>query len=219
MKVTIIAMLTTVTTLWNRVTSLNPKTPASMTTPTATTKTTTSTAPPLGHPSRAKTVFTASTVVTTMTISHPTRTRYETRVGTALPRTPNAVREMTIVGADARVPARLTRPTRKNDTTIPSTPARAVGMKLIPKAASKAAIEMLSNEMLEAAHGQKSDRGVPCRSSSGMTLIPLLSTCRAGGASTDRGGEDGVMRPERSHGHVDHQSPPHDGRPPVSWPP
>ena len=75
-----------------------------MTTPTATTKTTTSTAPPLGHPSRAKTVFAASTVVTTTAISHPTQTRYETKVGTALPRTPNAVREMTFVGADASVP-------------------------------------------------------------------------------------------------------------------
>ena len=115
-------------------------------------------------------------------------------MGTALPRMPKAVREITMVGAEARLPARLIWPTRKNEAMIPSAAATAVGMKSMPNAVSKAAMETLNNEMLDVAHGQKRERGVPCRSSSGMTLMPLVSTCMVGGDATDPGSDERLMR-------------------------
>ena len=75
------------------------------------------------HPSSSNTVAVANVDKATRTVSQPTRMRYETMLGSALPCTPNDARDSAIVGADPRFPASDTRPTRKNDTIVPTTAA------------------------------------------------------------------------------------------------
>ena len=84
-----------------------------------------------------------------------------------------------MVGAEARLPATPIKPTSANDTTMPVSAANIEGRKPIPKVTSKPAIEMLNSEMLAVAQGQNNERGVPWRSPSGITLIPLTSIFRA----------------------------------------
>jgi hypothetical protein len=101
----------------------NPRQPATTITAATTRNATTFVGVPAAQPSRPKTVAVASVASVTSTVSQPTSRRYEAALGNALPRTPKAARDSTIVGAEPRLPARLTRPTSRNETTVPSTPA------------------------------------------------------------------------------------------------
>ena len=51
----------------------------------------------------------------TSTVSQPTVSSQEIAVGSLLPRTPNAARESTIVGAEPRLPASAMKPQSRNE--------------------------------------------------------------------------------------------------------
>ncbi len=53
-------------------------------------------------------------------------------MGSLLPRTPNAARESTIVGAEPRLPASATKPQSRNENRIPTTPATTACQNEIP---------------------------------------------------------------------------------------
>jgi hypothetical protein len=77
-------------------------------------------------------VSTASVASATRTISHPTSAIHETNVGSRFPRTPNAARDRTSVGADPFFPASEMKPTRTNDRIVPSVPASTACQRFSP---------------------------------------------------------------------------------------
>src|SRR5262249_30583269 len=97
-------------------------------------------------------------------------------VASRLPRTPNAARLSTIVGADPRFPATAMNPHRTDDSTIPATPTTSACQNEIPKSRTNAPYDNASTDTFAANHGQNKSRGLPLRSAPEMTLIPLTST-------------------------------------------
>ncbi len=64
------------------------------------------------------------------------------------------------MGAEPRLPAIETRPTRKNDSTAPTTEAMTACHSPIPNPSTNAPYDTASTEMLEAHQGQNSPAGV-----------------------------------------------------------
>src|SRR3984957_11019862 len=81
----------------------------------------------------ANTVAVASVASAVSTISQPTLSIHETSAGSLFPCTPNAARDSTSVGADPRLPATAMKPTSRNETTIPISPATQACQKEMPK--------------------------------------------------------------------------------------
>ncbi len=77
---------------------------------------------PPPQPSRSNTVAVASVARMISTVSQPTVSSQEITAGSLLPRTPNAARLSTIVGAEPRLPATAMNPHSRNETTMPTTP-------------------------------------------------------------------------------------------------
>ena len=75
----------------------------------------------------------ASVAMIVRTVSQPTDISHEINAGSRLPRTPNAARESTIVGADPRLPANATSPHSRNEKTMPTRPVIAACQNEIPK--------------------------------------------------------------------------------------
>ncbi len=73
-------------------------------------------------PRRWNTVAVASVARMISTVSQPTVSSQEITAGSLLPRTPNAARLSTMVGADPRLPATAMNPHSRKDTTMPTTP-------------------------------------------------------------------------------------------------
>jgi hypothetical protein len=71
-------------------------------------------------------------------VSQPTVSSQEIAVGSLLPRTPNAARDSTIVGAEPRLPASATTPHSRNENTIPTTPATTACENEMPNPSVKA---------------------------------------------------------------------------------
>jgi hypothetical protein len=68
----------------------------------------------------------------TSTVSQPTVSSQEITAGSLLPRTPNAARLSTMVGAEPRLPATAMKPHRRNETTIPTIPTHSACQNEIP---------------------------------------------------------------------------------------
>jgi hypothetical protein len=117
------AAVTTVIRACNRMIRSNPATPAMIVSAATTTMAITFVAVPPPQPSRSNTVAVASVASTTSVVSQPTVSSQEISDGSRLPRTPNAARLSTIVGAEPRLPATATNPQNRNDTAIPTRPA------------------------------------------------------------------------------------------------
>src|SRR3954463_1541951 len=121
-----------------RITVSNPATPAATVMAETTSGATILIPSPPPQPSSLNTVAVASVASTTSTVSQPTVSSHESADGSRLPRTPNAARESTIVGAEPRLPASAITPQNANDTTIPTTPASTACQNEIPKPRMKA---------------------------------------------------------------------------------
>ena len=80
-----------------------------------------------------------------------------------------------MVGALERLPAMELTPTRRNEPTVPMIAAQVACQNEIPKPKKKEPYESARSETFPAAHGQNSDREVPWRSDSDMTLVPCGS--------------------------------------------
>ena len=76
----------------------------------------------------------ASVANAVSTVSQPTVRIHEIADGNRLPRTPNAARESSIVGADPRLPAIATNPHSRNENRIPTTPATSACQNEMPNA-------------------------------------------------------------------------------------
>ena len=160
---------------WIFMIASKPRIPAATITQATTTNAITFVASPDAQPRRSKTVAVASVESVTRTVSQPTRSRYDTRPGRPLPTRPNAARLSTSVGAEPRLPAIETSPTRKKLTTTPTTVATSACVRPMPKPSTNAPYDTARTEMLEAHHGQNSPAELPLRSLSAMTLMPLVS--------------------------------------------
>ena len=112
-------------------------------------------------------------------VSQPTVSSQEIAVGSLLPRTPNAARESTIVGAEPRLPASATMPQSRNENRIPTTPATTACQNEIPNPSVNAPYDSPSTETFAPNHGQNRSAGRPVRSASEITLMPLPSTASA----------------------------------------
>ncbi len=167
--------VTTVIHACSRMIRLKPITPLTTVSAITTTSVITLTGVPAGQPSWWNTVGTASVARTTSTVSQPTFTIQEITAGSALPRTPNAARDSTIVGADPRLPAIAMSPQARNDNTIPMIETISACQNEIPNPSTNDPYESPSTETFAANHGQNKSRGVPLRSSSEITLIPFIS--------------------------------------------
>ncbi len=80
----------------------------------------------------------ASVARMTSAVSHPTVSSHEIAVGSLLPRTPNAARDRTIVGAEPRLPASAMNPHSRNENTMPISPATTAWPNAIEKPSVKA---------------------------------------------------------------------------------
>ena len=125
--------VTIVITVCMRMITVKPSTPPP-TTSAATTSRAASLVPvPPPQPSRSKTVAVARVARIVSAVSQPTVSSQEIAVGSLLPRTPNAARESTIVGAEPRLPASATTPQSRNEKMMPITPAITACQNEIPK--------------------------------------------------------------------------------------
>jgi hypothetical protein len=111
----------------------NPTTPPPMISTVTTTSATTLVEVPPPQPSRPKTVAVAMVASAVRTVSQPTVSIQEIAEGSRLPRTPNAARLSTIVGADPRLPATATKPHRRKEKTMPASPAASACQNEMPK--------------------------------------------------------------------------------------
>src|SRR6266571_5700860 len=93
---------------------------------------------PPPQPSRANTVAVASVARMISTVSQPTVSSQEITAGSLLPRTPNAARLSTMVGADPRLPATAMNPHSRNEMMIPATPTTTACQNEIPNASRNA---------------------------------------------------------------------------------
>src|SRR3954449_6102692 len=121
-----------------RITVSNPATPAATVMADTTSSATTLIPSPPPQPSSLNTVAVASVASTTSTVSQPTVSSHDSAAGSRFPRTPNAARESTIVGADPRLPASAITPHSANDPTTPTPPAGTACQKEIPNPRIKA---------------------------------------------------------------------------------
>src|SRR5690348_10307237 len=116
----------------------NPSTPqATVSRPTTTSAITLVRLPP-PQPSRSNTVAVASVARIVSTVSQPTVNSHDTSDGNLLPRTPNAARLSTMVGAEPRLPASAISPQSRNENTIPTTPTSTPCQNEIPKPSANA---------------------------------------------------------------------------------
>jgi hypothetical protein len=130
--------VTTVMIVCARMIRSNPSTPqATISTPTTISATTLVRSPP-PQPRRSKTVAVASVARIVSTVSQPTVSSHDTSDGSLLPRTPNAARLSTIVGAEPRLPASAISPHSRNEKAIPITPATTACQNEIPNPSVKA---------------------------------------------------------------------------------
>src|SRR5215471_12939830 len=118
---TVSTPVTIVMTVCIRMMRSKPITPPKMVSATTTISATTLVPLPPPQPRRSKTVAVASVARMTSTVSQPTVSSHETSEGNLFPRTPNAARPSTIVGADPRLPATAMNPHSRNEKTIPTT--------------------------------------------------------------------------------------------------
>jgi hypothetical protein len=116
------AAVITVITACRRMIRSKPSTPAPTTSAATTTSAPTCVGRPPPQPNRSKTDAVASVARMVSTVSQPTVSTQEIRVGSRFPRTPNAARLSTMVGADPRLPASATKPHSRKEKTIPMTP-------------------------------------------------------------------------------------------------
>src|SRR3954454_18953479 len=130
--------VTTVMIVCSRITTAKPATPASTVIAETAISATTFVPVPPPQPSRVKTVLVASVTSTTRTVSQPTVSSHDSAAVSRLPRTPNAARDSTMVGAEPRLPARAIHPHSANETTIPITPTIAPCQNDTPKASVNA---------------------------------------------------------------------------------
>src|SRR3954454_15300955 len=121
-----------------RITVSNPATPAATVMADTTSRATILIPSPPPQPSSLNTVAVASVASTTSTVSQPTVSSHESADGSRLPRTPNAARESTIVGADPRLPASAITPQKANETTMPTTAAITACQNDSPKPSTNA---------------------------------------------------------------------------------
>ena len=97
------------------------------------------------------------------TVSQPTVSSQEIAAGSRLPRTPNAARESTIVGAEPRLPASATKPQSRNENTMPITPGdHGLAERDAEAQRERAVAEIPSTETLAPNQGQNSWAGGPC---------------------------------------------------------
>ena len=122
----------------NRMMTSNPSTPAETVSAATTASASTRTSNPKPQPRRWKTVAVASVAMIVRTVSQPTVISQEISEGKRLPRTPNAARESTIVGAEPRLPASATNPHSRNEKTMPITPVIRPCQKETPKPSANA---------------------------------------------------------------------------------
>jgi hypothetical protein len=108
-----------------------------------------------------KTVSEANVARDTKTVSQPTKIKYDKKPGNRFPLTPNAAREIVIVGAFARLPARDEIATNEKLPIEPITAAVVACQKEIPKPRKKDPYESARNETFAAAHGQNKERALP----------------------------------------------------------
>ena len=99
---------------------------------------TTLTPVPPPQPSRSNTVAVASVARMISTVSQPTVSSQEISEGSLLPRTPNAARPSTMVGAEPRLPATAMNPQSRNETTIPISPRMTACQNETPKSSTNA---------------------------------------------------------------------------------
>ena len=111
--------MTTVMTVCRRMISWKPSTPAATVSAATTISAITIVSVPPPQPSRVNTVAVASVARIVRTVSQPTVSSQEMKAGSRLPRTPNAARLSTIVGAEPRLPASATKPHSRNEKTMP----------------------------------------------------------------------------------------------------
>src|SRR5579863_3470080 len=93
---------------------------------------------PPPQPSRSNTVAVASVARMISTVSQPTVSSQEMSEGSLLPRTPNAARPSTMVGAEPRLPATAMNPQSRNETTMPTTPTITDCQNEMPNPSTKA---------------------------------------------------------------------------------
>jgi hypothetical protein len=115
-----------------------PSTPAPITSVATTTSAISWTGAPPPQPIRSNTVAVASVARMVSAVSQPTVSSHEITAGTRLPRTPNAARLSTMVGAEPRLPASATKPHSRNENTIPTTPTTSACANEMPKASVNA---------------------------------------------------------------------------------
>ena len=75
----------------------------------------------------------ARTAVIASEVSQPIDVSHETTPGTFAPCTPNAARDMTMVGTEPRLPPRAMTPQIMKDKTVPTIATMVACQKLIPK--------------------------------------------------------------------------------------
>ena len=93
---------------------------------------------PPPQPSRSNTVAVASVARMISTVSQPTVSSQEMSEGSLLPRTPNAARPSTMVGAEPRFPATAMKPQSRNDTMMPISPSATACQNETPKSSTNA---------------------------------------------------------------------------------
>ena len=125
-------------TVCSRMIVSKPSTPASTVSAATTTRATTSVPVPPPQPSRPNTVAVASVARMVSTVSQPTVSSQEIAAGSRLPRTPNAARDSTMVGAEPRLPASATNPQSRNEKTMPTMPATTACPNEMPKPSANA---------------------------------------------------------------------------------
>src|SRR3954470_10931191 len=176
--------VTQVMTVCMRMMTSNPSTPPPTTSTATTSRAMSLVAVPLLQPSWSNTCAVASVASETSAVSQPTVRIQDSSEGARLPLTPKAARLSTSVGAEPRLPAMAMRPQSRNDTTMPMTPAIRACQKEMPKNSRNEPYARPKTLTLAPNQGQNSCRGVPLRSASLMTLMPLVSTATRGvGAS------------------------------------
>ena len=130
--------MTIVMTVCIRMMTSNPRTPPAMVSAATTMSAMTFVPVPPPQPSRSRMVAVASVARIVSTVSQPTVSTHEISEGNLLPRTPNAARLSTIVGAEPRLPATAMKPQSRNETTMPIRPAASACQNEMPKPSANA---------------------------------------------------------------------------------
>src|SRR6185437_676446 len=148
-NITVSTPVTTVITICIRMIRSNPMTPPKIVRTTTMARAITLVRVPPPQPRWSDTVAIASVARITSTVSQPTLTSQAMAVTRLLPRTPNAARLNTIVGADPRFPATPTASACQNER---------------PKSSTNDPYDRPSTETFAANQGQNRSRGLPLRS-------------------------------------------------------